>query len=237
MLRLAICDDEALFLNSFQIEFGQISTVMDLEEYQLDVFQSGKDFAAVATRTEYDAAFLDIDMKDINGFDIAKSMQESYKETLIVFITNRNDLVFEALSFHPHGFIRKDHMKEDILNWMPYFIDERKTKRQFITFDMSGQKVRLKISDIYYIESDRNYLNVYTANDCYRLRDSLKSQENLLSKFGFVRVHSAFLVNIKYVFNITNNSVTLDDGQVIPVSRQRIKTVKEALHKEMMHGE
>lgn len=237
MLRLAVCDDEALFLKSFQLEFKQISTVMDVGKYKLDLFQNGSNFASAMIKTKYDAVFLDIDINDSNGFAIAKSLRKSYKDTLIIFITNRNDLVFDALALHPHGFIRKDHMKEDLINWVPYFIEEMKAKMQYITFDMSGESTKLKISDIYYIESDKNYLNIYTANNCFRFRESLKSQEELLSNLGFVRVHSAFLINIKYVFNISKNTVTLDNGKIIPVSRQRMKTVKESLHKEMMHGE
>lgn len=237
MLRLAVCDDEAIFLSAFQAEFNKIAYAENLEKYELHIFQGGNDFFSAIKDTKYDVVFLDIDIEDINGFEVAKKLQKNYKDILIVFVTNRNDLVFDALSFHPHGFIRKNNLRTDIINWLPYLIEERRAKMQYITFDMSGQRTRLKISNIYYIESDRNYLNVHTMNKCYRFRDSLKSQEDALSNFGFVRVHAAYLVNIKYVFNIGNNSVTLDNGEVIPVSRQRMKTVKECLHKEMMRGE
>ena len=65
-------------------------------------------------------------------------------------------------------------------------------------------------------------------NVTYQLYGKLDQIEIKLERYGFLRIHKSFLVNMKHVRKVSNYLVTLDSGEELPVPRLRFHKVKEA---------
>ena len=227
MIGAAICDDEKTMLDRLR---GHIMSVCERQSIEISVekFTSGSELFNAHKKHPFDVVFLDIDMPEINGFDIAESINNGEK-ALIVFVTTHDELVYSSLKFRPFRFIRKSHFESELpeaLNAVNAEISKRNAGRKFPLKTKTGE-VFLDIGNIEYIEIYGHTLRVSVLGgeflECY---GSLSSLEEQLAAFDFVRVHKSYLVNLKYIFSIEKTQVILDDKTSIPLSRYKAADVK-----------
>ena len=109
-LRLAICDDESVVLS---VVSGAIASAFKKKGIQVEVmtFRRVKDLEERMKEVEFQLLFLDIDMPEMDGITFAKRASNS--RTDIIFVSSREDKVFDALRTNPGGFIRKGRFLED----------------------------------------------------------------------------------------------------------------------------
>lgn len=219
MVRIALCDDDSYFLRRFQRTLWQ---VFQNKAERIDCFTNSKDL--LNSEIEYDLLFLDIDMPEISGIDIAKNYKN--REAIVVFVTNRESLVFEAYnSTDSFGFIRKSHIKEDF-----YAIIKRLNKNKSaiatLTIKNAGKIVKVKYSEIIYIEKLVNNVIIHTVKGVYSERNTISALEKLLSDYGFVRCHIGYIVNLDYIILIDSTEIILNNSERIPLSRRNVKNVK-----------
>lgn len=230
MIRAAICDDEPTILDclyeNIPAEFKRQGTDIHIEK-----FLSGGEFLNAHREEPFDVVFLDIDMPEISGFDIAEKI--SGERTLIIFVTTHDELVFSSLKFQPFRFIRKSFIDElgevvdDIIKVLSKRIAGKKFKLQTRSHD-----VYVDVEQIVYIEIYGHWLHVYTSDDevleCYGI---LSDYELQLEPFDFVRTHKSYLVNCRYIRSVEKEQVVLDNKTSVPLSRRRINVVNDKFTK------
>lgn len=173
----------------------------------------------------FDAVFLDLDMPEMNGMEAASHLNKLNQSTEIVFVTNHDELVYKAFRFKAIGFIRKKYISEEIDEILDSLIENINAKRQNIVF--SGFEKKYSINEIIYMQSDDHYVDVFTENGKNTIRVKLNDIEKEYSHYGFLRIHSRFLVNYRYIYSIENNVVILSNRSQLPISRNRSKIVKK----------
>lgn len=223
MIRIAMCDDDKDFLEKLKLSVAKYFSSKN-DELDITVFSDGSSF--LSHNADYNAVFLDIDMPDIGGFEIAEQLSG---ETLIIFITTHDELVYSSLKFRPFRFIRKAYLEEELpetLDDVDKEISRLGKSKKFMLQTKNGE-VLLNVNDIKYIEIYTHTIHIYTADnkilDCY---GSLSVLEKQLDSFDFVRTHKSYLVNCKYIFSIEKNRITLDDKTAIPLSRYKADAVR-----------
>jgi len=226
MIRGAVCDDEPAVLDHL---YAHVSKEFKRQgaDIHIEKFTSGRDFLSAHKAEPFDVVFLDIDMPEISGFEIAERID---KRTLIVFVTTHDELVYSSLKFQPFRFLRKTHL-EDEMGEAVKAINEKLLKRNAehrIKFQTKENEIYVYADNIEYIEVYGHWLRV-TLNkgetiECY---GSLSELEKQLVPVGFVRTYKSYLVNFKYIHSIEKTQVTLDDGTEIPLSRYKAAEVRE----------
>ncbi len=225
MIRAAICDDEANFLDHIHKRITEEFRSRGAE-CSLDKFISGEKFLE-AHRMPYDVVFLDIDMPQTGGFEVAERINTL--STLIVFVTSHDELVYSSFKFQPFRFIRKAYLDEElpeIIDAVISKIAERAAERKFTLRSKSGSVV-IDLRSLEYIEIYGHRLLVHLKNseplECY---GSLSELEKELLRYDFVRTHKSYLVNCACIYSIEKNQVILDDKTAIPLSRYKSETVR-----------
>lgn len=232
MVRAAICDDEKPMLDYLQkhilIEYKKQNIEISIEQ-----FISGEELLNAHKENAFDAVFLDIDMPEINGFDIAESINGS-ENTLIIFVTSHDELVYSSLKFRPFRFIRKAYLESELPETLAAVnaeISKRNAGRKFPMRTKTGE-VFLDLANIEYIEIYGHWLKVSVFGgeyiECY---GSLGALEEQLAALDFVRVHKSYLVNLKYIYSIEKTQIVLDDKTAIPLSRYKSAEVKAKFKK------
>lgn len=224
MLKIAILDDDktALMISTSAVEaFLKEKNA----EYRLFSFSNPLNFLASAKEEKFDLSFLDIDMPEMNGLKVANELTSISKYGQIIFLSQREDLVFECLKFHPFGFIRKSKLIDDFsLMMTQYFqtISNSESNESKIDFFDKTKTYSFKIKDIVYIEGDRNYQKVVLKDkSSQNVRVPLGTLEEKLREHGFLRIHKGYLLNYLYIRSIENEEVYLTTGTSLPMAKKR----------------
>ena len=213
-MRVYICDDEKLILKELEKEIK-----CHVPEAAILCFDTGSKLLEKIEISACDILFLDIDMPEISGMDIAKALSGLYKPPLLVFVTSHDELVYESLQDHPFGFIRKNYIKQEIEKVLNDCSEQLKSSKRRFYFRTAGKDAALFLTEILYFEADGNYLKIYTNKESYRFRSTVTAVENSLAHYGFVRVHKGFLVNQSAVRLIGREEIELTDGTRISLGK------------------
>lgn len=219
-MKIAIVDDDLIFAQSFK---KMLKDEFKAPIQLLDIFLSAENFSA--SDNKYDLVFLDIDMPGMSGLEFAK--ENKHNTLSIVFVTNRDDLVFEAYNTtNTLGFVRKSDLEEDLL--LVFDRLKRESQSNMHLNVKSGTSLRkIKYSEILYVEKVSHNVILHTLTDYVTMRKTITEVESLLTNRGFVRTHIGFLVNMTHIKLIDANSVKLSNGESVPISRQNAKLVKD----------
>lgn len=225
IIRIAICDDETAFLNDLYKHITASLSKQD-SNFTVDTFNSGDMLCEAFDSNGYDIVFLDIDMPKMNGLEAARKIKNTDDNNLLIFVTSHNEYVYESFKVSPFRFIRKNRYDE-LDEAIDSAINEVKSLKFQSTFKTDTGAVCVSISDIFAFTSINHQVYLCTKREKIRIYSSLRELESKYEDFGFVRTHTSYLVNIRYIYRINDNVVLLVDNSELPVSRRRMKTVKE----------
>lgn len=182
------------------------------------VFKACEEVHTFFKNRQADIIFLDINLPDISGIDFIKTIKNPPK---VVMTTAYPDYALDSFELDtiidylvkPFSFDRFLKAIRKVENLNNNFTTE--TKSVFINVDKTLHK--LTINDILYIESDRNYITIVTANKKSVLIDSLKKWNDKLPD-SFLQIHKSFIVNVSKIDKVSGNEVYIDDRR-IPIGR------------------
>lgn len=233
-MNIAICDDSKIILEYMSEE---INHILKNKKHNAIVqkFYSGRDLIRAITNEKFDVVFLDIDMPEMSGFEIAKKIQSFANVIPIVFVSNLDNRVYESFKFSPFRFIRKSHFDEEINSVIEDILNILIHPNENIIISLSNEKIRLYPNKIIYIECNDKILKIVSHSEIVEIRYRLKDIEYELEKYGFIRIHKGYLVNIKYIYRINKTGeIILESGERLPVSKRRIKEVFSKLEEMVL---
>ena len=223
-MKILIVDDEPVFAGELRQYVNKICLdnrvtaeiqITDDSEFLL---MNGKDF---------DFVLLDIEMPKYSGIDLASKINEQKGgsgKPYIIFVTNRDGLVFDALKQLPFSFVRKSHL-EDLEPCFDRLITLCESEVYYPI--KSGRDIeRIALKDIFYLEKQKNYVIYHTARGTISERTTLDKKTDLLRN-GFLRTHIGYLVNIRCIEKIRTGEISLSDGTIIPLSRKYSEAVRK----------
>ncbi len=226
--KAAICDDEPEMLNKI---YSDVSDEFKNRGIAADCEKISDPFELINRLKSgtIDVAFLDIDMPNISGMDIAKIINEEKINTAIVFVTCHDMLVYDTFKYRPFDFIRKSHFDCEIGGVIDRIVSHWQTRQADIVIRKGSEIIRIATNDIIYIESVGNYINIYTVNGCEKYRDTLSAIEQQSGDVNLIRVHKGFIANISRIERLAGDELIMTDGTHIPVGRMYEKTVKSKI--------
>lgn len=228
-IRIAICDDEQCFINELVRRIGPVEQKLG-EGTQVEAYTDSIELHKSLIAGEYyDLIFLDIVMPEYDGIAIGKLIrgQLNNNTTQIVYISSESKYAMELFKIRPMDFLIKPITQERVDELLDMAIKLINTNSQVFTCSGNGENYVIPIKDIYYMESSARKIIIHTVSRDYEIYDKLDDIYHRVKKFNFIYIHKSFLVNYLYVRSIRANSLTLDNGKALPISRNR----KDEIHK------
>jgi two-component system LytT family response regulator len=157
---------------------------------------------------EIDLIFLDINMPDINGLQVLKSLN---KDPLVIFITAYTEFALESFDFNVIDYLLKPIEFDRFLkavnkaykSFTPKNTNNNTTietdRNEYIHLKSSKTVFKTRISDIQYIESIGNYVQVYTNEKTITTYFSLNQIIELLPEDKFIRIHKTYIINMDFI--------------------------------------
>ena len=226
-LKVAICDDEPLAIDyvTYHLQRWAAKKQSVLE---IATFSSAEEFLfAYEDNKDYDLLFLDIQMGEINGVELAKSIREKGESVQIVFITAVPDYISEGYDLSALHYLIKPVSEEKIFAVMDRAAQNCTKEEEYLLVKVDQTLQRIPVSSILYAESFAHYITITAKSGTYQVRENAGALAEKLNK-DFVRPHRSYLVNLRYVQRISKTEVVLDDGMMIPLSRYNYQKVNQA---------
>lgn len=183
---------------------------------------------------EIDILFLDIEMPEMSGIELVKSLGD--KRPMVIITTSTTDYAAEAFDLNVVDFLIKPVRPARFLMavekarkmMMVKCLALSDKSDEFVFIRESNVVRRLKISDILYMEARGDYVKINIPGHTYSIHSSLKSVGEKLSKKIFLKVHRSFVVNVSKIDTIEGGMLVINQS-IVPVS----DAYRAALHNRM----
>ncbi len=236
---IAICDDE---INALNLLSGAL--VNAFRNYDVDAvvetFSRPQQLLNRMKNCTFDLLFLDIEMPGMNGLKLADQLRKDGNLLDIIFISNREELIFDALRFNPKGFIRKSRFFTDVDCVIKTYFTYRKenTTVKTIIVEDRDQVTYIAIDTLVYIESigKKQLAHNVGRKIPIEMRKQMQQLETELTVYGFLRIHKGYLVNYRFIQKICDTDVILTNGERLAISRRRLTEIK-GKYMELMQNE
>ncbi|MEY3399405.1 MAG: hypothetical protein RL220_1999 [Bacteroidota bacterium] len=195
-----------------------------------------------------DLLFLDIQMPDMNGFELLDEIDTAGLE--VIFITAFDQFAIRAIRYSALDYLLKpfddveltqaleryrrkaDNISVDArLKNLRHNLDVPDHKSQQLVIPTKQGEHYFPVHDIIRCEADSNYTVLYLKGGRkFVASKTLGDIEHMLEKDVFIRVHKSWLVNRQHIEQLTSDeALILSDGSHVEVSRRRLSDVRALL--------
>ncbi len=248
MIKAVIIDDEQLAIESLQWEIENFSNDVKI----IETFTNPKEAISGINYLKPDLVFLDIEMPEMDGFQLLKSLD--YQNFDLIITTAYNQYAIQAFKASAIDYLLKPIDPDDLIQAIEKVkarqISNNSTKNietilsdliqnnvdqtKKIPLSLNNKIILVDPKEIIYCKSDGSYTTVFLKNgEDYLVSKSIKYLEEMLPGKQFLRIHKSYIVNLSEVKELLKHGsgeVVLNNDRVIPISRSHRQKVFEALH-------
>lgn len=217
-----IIDDEKMARVIIKTLCDQVKSLNLVEEFT-NAIQAIK----FLNENQVDLIFLDIHMPDFSGLDFIKTLKDPPK---IIFTTSDPKFAIEAFEYEfivdyllkpielPRfeKAVKKAEKYQSIKDKLNESIPQEIKNDFYVNIDR--RLIKIDLPSIYLIKAKGDYINIKTEDKDYVVHSTLKKIEEKLPSALFLKVHRSYIINVKKIVDIEDNSVLIKK-EVIPVSR------------------
>lgn len=230
MIQIAVCDDNKVFLDHITYQLYEIIKELHIEA-EIHQYNHASQLLELYDQinSPFNIIFLDIDMPDIDGLETAKYIRQRDENVILIFLTSMEDRVFESFEYNAFRFIRKGYIFQELKLALQKAWELLTKEVKLYTFKTKEEEIKLSLGDILYFEFVNRNVEVKTFEQRYSL--TIKRFSDIVEQFsdkGFIMIHRGCIVNVKYIRSIGYGDITLDTGEMLPVSRYRVSEIRKA---------
>ena len=228
MLRVAVVDDDAADAQTV-IDHLDHYFEGDRSKYHVTAIADGEDLL-LGYKPTFDLIFLDVEMPRMGGIECARRLRAIDREVAIVYVTNMAQYAATGYEVDALGYLVKPLRYYSFALAMGRVAEWQERRRGTVLWLADGDgRVALSSRDLRYVEVRKHELSFHAVDGTYQAWGSLKEYEGLLAGAHFYECNRYYLVNLEHVLRLRQDSVEMDGGEVLEVSRRNKKGLMEAL--------
>ncbi len=225
-MKIAILEDQEKEAKHLLKELKDWSNLrhFDIETY---IYRSGEEFFSKDENLSepFSLFFLDIQMGEMNGLEVARKLRTNGFQEDIIFLTAFREYVFAGYEVHALNYLLKPVQTEPLF----LCLDEIANKLMGNSYLYRDKQkiIRIPYKDILSFSSSLHYVDILTVGECYQQYSSLNSIiEHLPSEF--IRIHKSCIVNLAHIRKISKNVIVLSNRMTATIGRSYMKNVIDA---------
>lgn len=220
-----IVDDEPMARDIIRRYIEQIPSL-----YIAGEFGNAIDATVFLQKNPVDMIFLDIRMPQLSGTDFVRSLRNIPK---IIFTTAHKEYAHEGFELDVIDYLLKPIRFDRFLRAVNKAYPQRhhemgsavrgashdlRFASPFIYLKVDRKMVKVMLDDILYIESDKDYVKVFTTGSTIITRQTISSVEAMLSENRFFRIHRSYIVSLNKVKSFTTETVEIGSKE-LPIGK------------------
>lgn len=216
MLKALIIDDEPL---AHDVILHHLANHGDFKK--VGQCYSATEALSWLANNQVDLIFLDINMPELNGIELLTILRNRPQ---IIIVSAYQDYAIQGFEFNVTDYLLKPVCAERFSQALEKVRERAVTKstvavNNSIVLKVDREKRKFKLSDIALLEAYGNYVKLSYKDEVVLVSSSLKLLLELLPSNQFVQVHKSFVINNEHVSKVDANTVTLQCGKVIRISK------------------
>ncbi|KWZ75526.1 LytR/AlgR family response regulator transcription factor [Alloscardovia omnicolens] len=176
----------------------------------------------------WDIVFMDIEMPNMNGMDAAYALRELDQKSVLIFVTNMAQFAAKGYEVNALDYIIKPYVYPDFERKIQRAVAVCAKADDSIVISFRGSGVRVRVSDIEYIEVRGHNVQYHTEIGILTSAGSLQKVQEILEPKGFIRCSKAYLVNPHHVMHVSSTELRVSSGDRVPVGRAYHKAFMQA---------
>ena len=227
MVRIAILEDDPADLAALKDCLERYAREQQ-QRFSIAAFSNPAAFLEQG-QPGFDLLFLDIDLPQMDGMQVARRLRETGSTVTLVFVTNLEQYAVSGYAVDALDFVVKP------INYYRFSSMMRRALRHIagrqarqVVIQSSGGITRLPVEELYYVEIRDHLLIYHTRQGNLTAWGKLSEVEAQLAPCDFARCSTSHLVNLRYVESVSGNGVVVA-GARLPVSQRRRKAFYAAV--------
>ena len=216
-MRIVICDDEIEYIQDVERHINQYCFEHGLT---VEVFKYNNGKELISQNLAFDIAFLDIEMKEMDGLELGKRLQKINPDIVLIYITAYEHYLDEALDLGIIRFFSKPIDSQRFYKGFEKAIN--KVDNTEIVFHLKDEKngtASIRANDIVFVEIKGRKTKIVDKNDNeYFTRDNIKDWKTKLTKSYFISPHNSFILNTNYITYFQKDYIILNGKYNIPIA-------------------
>lgn len=217
-MKILICDDEQQYIDKLKMH---VEKFMQCRFINYEIVTSKDPQIILKSNDVYQLAFLDIQMDEIDGISLAKTLKERNHKIVIFFVTSYNDYQDEAMDLRAFRFFEKPFNAERLYSGLEKameYIDE-----SYIDFYVwsDNEHKKILVDDVIYVERGNRQVTLVTTQGNFTTRETFDEWCEILQNSFFYRVHKSFIVNLHYVTGYKYSELYVQKNIRIPIASRR----------------
>jgi DNA-binding LytR/AlgR family response regulator len=229
MLGIAVCDDDPAITGFMEATLKGCEELLP-EPLDIQVFHEGAAvLAALKKDSPFDIIFLDIELGDTTGMEVAEQIRKQFAEPALIFVSAHESYCKQLFQYDTTAFLEKPIDEAEVKALLLQVYKKIRNPQQMYIYQFKDDIVRIPLGDILFFESKMHKIELVTKTESRIFNGKLDEVEQQLKHPGFVRIHQSLLVNLDNVVRFEKNILFLPGGHKLPMSRPKQKEVRRKI--------
>lgn len=172
-----------------------------------------------------DIYFVEIEKKDdLNILNHLKKLES----TLVYIIGPKDfDLVSICLQKQTHLYFINSELEKQFIHYQDFIKNQIQKNFQYYLYQRNGITSKIRLSQIYYVESLRHQIILHSINGEMIERKTLSQFIKEIQSLDFIQIHKSYVVNKQFIQEVKNQEVILKEQTHLPIGRSYKESLKE----------
>ena len=232
MIRIALCDDEQKVLDELSFCINKYAAAKNNHRYEIFCFNSATALVnALDDEKNFDIYILDVYIGDEIGTNLAKTIRKRGIESPVIFLTTSIEHAPQSFETGTLRYLIKPLDPEKLYEAMDVaIIQTEKINQRMVKFKTENGVESVAVNNIMCSEASGHYQYItLKSGEQIRVRNTVAELFATLGKYGgFARVGSSYIINLRYVKNVSSTDVLLYNDAKIQIPRGKHNEIKNA---------
>lgn len=217
-MNILICDDDPHFLQILKVH---VQEYMSIHFFHAEIFATTDPFAVLLDKTQYDIAFLDIQMDEVDGISLGKELKNRNVQLVLFFVTNYNEYIDTAMDLNAFRYFQKPFDVNRLHSGLDKAMEYLDRAYIYVFAQSNSENERLLTDSILYVTREKRRVLIHTLNGTYYSKDAFDALCEKLSPAYFYLVHNSFFVNLHHIQKYSYSELYMMDGTRIPIASRK----------------
>ncbi len=228
-MKVLICDDDINIVNHINNNL-QKYIQKNKVQMNIDAFTSSK--LAFSSTKAYDIAFVDIEMPDVDGLELATQLKINNRNIFIFIITSYDSYLDDAMDLNVFRYLSKPIEDSRFFRGLESAIKHYQNNTHTIALEYYDELYTIYTNDILYITTENRKTIIYTKTEKYMSNKNISHWRDVLHTLSyFAYPHHSYIINLQYVTKLSKSKVTLEynsNNYILPISQRGYSSFKKA---------